>query len=310
MNPVDKSDNNKVFKNIPEDINAELLISYLPQDELKVVFEGTHNRNAYHDIVDLVRDYKDKPALLHLGRASLYDILPENMFHFVDRFDGLNEKKFEEAYSEQKKEQENARKFFSPIDLSLLQIRLLVREKIQECFGSDRLLILTIMDKERLNEIEKMQNRFVNKTIPFLPMCKTIRGNKALITLMLRKILMDEQIEIKIREESVEFFENPKDDNHAPRYPGVVGDSTLDSFYLGDSFVDDVLVYEVHYWSDEVCDQHFMEFVNDMEVFRQFVQDYFFAIGTVLRFDINTNADGLYLDDGTRHQYLNYNTNL
>ena len=128
---------------------------------------------------------------------------------------------------------------------------------------------------------------------------------------MLRKILVDEQIEFKIHEESVEFCEVfTKDAEQDPRYLGTVGNNSLDSFYLGNSYIDNVLTYDIHYWSDEVCDKRFLEFVNDMEVFRQFLQDYFFAVGTELRFDISTDADDLYLDDGTRHQYLNYNTNL
>lgn len=294
----------KVLKNVPEDINAELLFSCLPDGKLKVEFEGTHKRNAYHDIIDLVQEGKDNPITLHLGRASLYHNLPEAMFHpIIGRFDVQNDKEFEEKYQAQKNEIENAKKFFAPIDLLLLKIRLVVRGKIQECLKSEKLLV-DIIIKDRLSESEK-QNRFIQKTLPFLPMCKFVRGNKTLITLMLQNILEDENVEIKIRHESKEFQED------APRYPGVVGD-TLDAFYLGDSYVDDVLIYDVHYWSDEECAERFMEFVNDMEAFRVFLQDYFFAVGAELRFDISTDSDGFYLYDETkpRYQYLNYNTNL
>ena len=311
MRTISNTDDIKVLKNIPEDINAELLFSYLSKGELKVKFDGTHNRNAYHDIFDLEQKEKSKSILLYLKRAGFYDILPETMFHPIDRFYGLNDKQFEEEYAAQQKEQENTRKFFAPIDLLLLQIRLMIREKMQKLLDSDRLLLLSILDEDGLNEIEKLQNRFIQKTLPFLPMCKSIRGNKTLITLMLRKILVDEQIEFKIHEEPVEFLEEfTKDAELDPRCLGTVGNNSLDSFYLGNSYIDNVLTYDIHYWSDEVCDQRFMEFVNDMEVFRQFLQDYFFSVGTELRFDISTDADDLYLDDGTKHQYLNYNTNL
>lgn len=294
----------KVLKNIPDDINAELLFSCLPAGKLKVVFEGTHKRNAYHDIIGLEQDGKDNPIKLYLGRASLYHTLPETMFHpIIGRFDGANGKEFEEKYQAQENEKENAKKFFAPIDLLLFKIRLMVREKIQECLESDKLLV-DIIIKNRLSESEK-QNRFIQKTLPFLPMCKYIRGNKTLITLMLQKILEDEHVEIKSHWESKEFQED------AHRYPGAV-DDTLEAFYLGDSYVDNVLVYDIHYWSEEECNEHFMEFVKDMEVFRVFLQDYFFAVGAELRFDISTDSDGFYLHDETksRYQYLNYNTNL
>lgn len=291
-----------VLKNIPEDINAELLFSCLPKGQLKVEFEGTHNRNAYHDIIGLEQNGKGKPITLHLGRASLYHILPETIFHpIIGRFDGLNDKDFEKVYQEQKDEKKNAKEFFAPIDLLLLKIRLLVREKTQECLESDKLLV-DIIVADRLSDKEK-QNRFIQKALPFLPMCKLLRGNKTLITMMLRTILENEHIEIQSHKESKEFYED------ALRYPGTVGD-TLEAFYLSNSYVDDIMVYDIHYWSDEACDEHFMEFVKDMEVFRGFVQDYFLAIGAELHFDISTDSDGLYLDDGTKHQYLNYNTNL
>lgn len=298
------TDDCKVLKNVPDDINAELLFSCLPDSKLKVVFEGTHKRNAYHDIIGLEQDGKDKPITLHLGRASLYHILPETLFHpVIGRFDGLNDKQFEKELQAQKDEKGNANKFFAPIDLLLLKIRLMIREKVQECLESDKLLV-DIIIKDRLAESEK-QNRFIQKTLPFLPMCKSIRGNKTLITLMLQKIFEDEHVVIKIHQELRELHDD------APRYPGAV-DDTLEAFYLGDSYVDDVLVYDMHYWSDDECNERFMEFVKDMETFRVFLQDYFLAVGAELRFDISTDSDGFYLLDEakSRYQYLNYNTNL
>ena len=300
MHPENNNGDNWTLKNIPDDINAELLFSCLPEGKLKLEFEGSHKRNAYHDILRIEQNGKDKPITLQLGRNSLYHTLPEILFHPIDRF---NKSNFEEQYAAQKKEQENAKKFFAPIDLLLFNIRLSVREKIQEYLESDKLLV-DIITEDRLSDEEK-QNRFIIKTLPFLPMCKSIRGDKTLITMMLRKVLKDEQIEIKVCEEQVEYTETEKE----ARYPGLVGD-TLDAFYLGDSYVDDALVYNIHYWSDEECDEHFMEFVKEMDVFREFVQDYFLAIGAELHFDISTDSDGFYLDDGTKHQYLNYNTNL
>lgn len=297
-----------ILKNIPEDINAELLFSCLPEGQLRVEFEGTHKRNAYHDIIGLEQDGIDKPITLHLGRASLYNALPEMLFHLVDRFDELDEKKYEEELKAQNDEKEYAKKFFAPIDLLLFKLRLSVRGKIQEYLESDKLLVDIIINDE-LTEKEK-QNRFVQKALPFLPLCRYIRGDETLITLMLRKILEDKHIEInrhgyEDRKERRRFYDE------TPRYPGAVGDS-LNAFYLGDSYVDDVLVYDIHYWHDEECNDQFMGFLKEMEVFRKFLQDYFLAVGAELRFDISTDSDGLCLFDETqsRYQYLNYNTNL
>lgn len=289
------------IKRIPDDINAEILFSCFPEGKLKVQFDGTHHRNAYHDIKGLLaQDDVKKPLTLLLGRSSLYHILPEMMFHPFNRFTTENKEQFEEKYRTETKEKENALEFFAPVDLALFKIRLLVREKIQEYLESDKVLISLL--SEGLSEKEK-QNRFVQKTLPFLPACKYIRGDKTLMTLMLRKVLMDETIEIKVHQETMMFS-----DEH-PRYSGSVGDQ-LDSFYLGNSYAEDVSVYEVHYWNEEECNQHFPKFIDDMETYRQFIQDHFMAVEDVFRFDISTDADGFYLSDETTYSYLNYNTNL
>ena len=40
-------------KNIPDDINIELLLSLFPEGQCKVSFIGTHKRNTYNDFMGL-----------------------------------------------------------------------------------------------------------------------------------------------------------------------------------------------------------------------------------------------------------------
>ena len=107
-------------RNIPEDINIELLLSYLPEGSFKLAFRGLHKRNSYKDIVD-VEEKRDGTLLFGIGRNSLYNALPEFMFHSVDRFDNIpkseEKERFAEEYQRQEQEKENAYKFFAPIDL-------------------------------------------------------------------------------------------------------------------------------------------------------------------------------------------------
>ena len=65
---------------IPGDINAELLLDYFPEGVCKVALKGLHKRNTYKDVVALDTLAGEK-LLLTVGRNSIYNSLPEYMFH-------------------------------------------------------------------------------------------------------------------------------------------------------------------------------------------------------------------------------------
>lgn len=290
-------------KNIPSDINIELLLSYFKESSCKVSFSGHHKRNAYSDLMEL-EEKLDGSLLMSIGRTSLYNTLPELMFHPIDRFDYLpaqNEKeRFEEEYVIQEREKENAHKFFAPIDLMLLQLRLDVREKMEAYAKTDKIMIDILGDELTL---EQRQNRFVKQLLPFLPFCKTIRGNKTSLTLMLRKVFIEEGLGFKVNEENHRF----SDMN--PRYDESLG-ANLDALFVGNTFYEQATTYEILYWSKEECNEHFLSFINEVETLRLFVQDYFMAIDEILRFNISYDGDSVCLADETTFNYMNYNMNL
>ena len=84
--------------------------------------------------------------------------------------------------------------------------------------------------------------------------------------------------------------------------------------YLSDNInpkeFDAVVVYDVDYWSDDHCDAHFLQFLEDVEVFRSFIQDYFLAVGETLRFNISQDEAPMRVSDEIVYNYLNYNTNI
>lgn len=290
-------------KNIPDDINIELLLSCFPDGMCKVSFDGMHKRNSYNDFMGL-DDLTDNNLLLSVGRPSLYNALPELLFHPIDRFDNLSptddKDKFEEEYDAQEREKDQAHKFFAPFDLMLLRLRMMVRERLDVYAETDKIMIDILGDE--ITETQK-QNRFVKKVLPFLPLCKSIRGNKTYLTLMLRKIFLEEGLTIDIGEQKHSFT-----DAH-PQYNAQLG-SDFDDFYLGNTYDEQVTTYDIHYWSEDDCDEHFLQFIEELEVFRGFIQDYFIAVDGILRFDVNCYDDTLRLADETKYNYLNYNTNI
>lgn len=290
---------------IPSDLNVEQLLSYLPEGECKVVMRGMHKRNAYNDITD-IEENADGTMTVGIGRKSLYNALPEYMFHPIDRFDNLprleEKEKFAEQLEEQEREKENAYRFFLPLDLLLLRMRLEARASLLEYVESDK--VMTDMLADRLTE-EQRGNRFIRQALPFLPQCKRIRGDRTLMACLLRKVFLDEGMAIDVESEDGRFT-----DTH-PRYACQVG-GAVGSCFVGNEFTETVQTYHMHYWSDEACDSGFLAFVDEMEVFRQFLQDYFMSVEEAIRFDICKDEAPLRLSSGDviYNYYLNYNTNI
>ena len=291
-----------VSENIPQDINAEVFLGFFPQDTFCVKFCGLHKRNVYNDILEIEK--KQDKFLLHLGRNSLYNSLPEYLFHSIDRFDNIPERekkqKFSEEYAKQEREKEQAYKFFSPIDILLFQLRLEVRERMNKYVESNIVIQDILLDKLTT---EQRENRFIKRTIPYISSCKTIRGNRTLITLLLRKVLADEGIKINVKSKRTEFTDEK------PRYGNSEG-CEIGDVYIGNTYSESVLTYSISYWSDEDCNDEFLLFVNDLEIFRQFVQDYFISVDSVLVFDVSKDLSPLRISDTTQYKYLNYNTNI
>lgn len=289
-------------ENIPQDINAEVLFELFPKNSLNVKFCGTHKRNAYKDVLEI--EETQKKLLVSLGRNSLYNSLPEFLFHNIDRFNNIPERekkeRFAEEYSKQEHEKEQAYKFFYPIDTLLFYLRLQVREQLNKYAESNIVIQNIILD--RLST-EQKENRFIRKTIPYITNCKNIRGNRTLITLLLRKIFFDEGITINAKKQKKEFT----DCN--PRYAESEG-YEIGELFAGNIYSESVITYTVSYWSDDDCDSNFLSFVDELEVYRKFVQDYFLSVDSILEFDISKNSEPLRISDTTIYNYLNFNTNI
>ena len=287
---------------VPQDINAEVFWGFFPKDTFRVKFCGLHKRNAYNDILEIEKE--QVKFLLHLGRNSLYNSLPEYLFHSIDRFDNIPERekkqRFSEEYAKQEREKEQAYKFFSPIDTLLFQLRLEIRERLDKYVESNTVIQNILLDK--LTK-EQKENRFIKRTIPYILSCKTIRGNRTLITLLLRKVLADEGIKINVESKQTEFTDDE------PRYGNSEG-CKIGDVYVGNTYPESVITYSISYWSDEECNEKFHIVINDLEAFRQFVQDYFISVDSVLVFDVSKDSSPLRISDTTLYNYLNYNTNI
>ena len=289
--------------NLPADINVELLMPYYPTGKFKVELKGLHKRNTYNDIID-TEIVDDDIMHVTVGRNSIYNSLPEYIFHPIDRFDNIPAYQEKERYQEEiDKQEEEIRKaylFFAPIDVLLLRLRSRVREKLNP-LGSENLVMQQILGDNITSE--QRENRFIRQVIPFLPSCKYIRGNRTLITLMLRKVFMEEGLSMTPKRSTRQFTDEE------PRYENRL-DMTLGECYVGNTFSESVSYYDVYYWSDEECTDQFMKFIDEVDMLRLFIKDFFLSVEEDLVFDIHHDEPPLRLADEVFYNYLNFNTNI
>lgn len=290
---------------LPEDIRAEVINNYLGKVEKEISFVGSHKRNAYEDIASISQD--EGIIKIELSKQGLYDILPEALFHPIDRFDNIPANEYKERFAEeveqQKTEEINARKFFSRYDSFVFELSSLVSDLKEKEYGDNSILSEIICDS--LPKDYKT-NRFVNLAIEFTPQCKSIRGNVSKITLMLRKIMAEEGLTLDPQIKLKNYI-----DTH-PRYNCEIAkeDDAIADTYLGNTFYENTLLYDIHYWNDSFCNGSFLDFVNEIKVFEDFLNDYFMGIETSLHFNISAHTLPVRLSDEMCYNYLNYNTNI
>jgi len=299
------------------ELSLEELYSYIvagsrdvPGSVCRILFPGDHRRNVCRDINRFEkterRDEDGRVSFLYLiesGRRSLYDALPEYMFHDVDTFSGIPDRDRMDRFHNECDIIENktmdARKFLAPLDAVLFNIGLETKERIRKYASSD--IILQDIISGNLRE-ECTDNEFIGKLIPFLVYSKFIRGNKVLISMLLRKLLGEEGL--KVEHISKDMYRQ----DEAPRYDVSLEDS-LNSVFFGNGFCETGDVYKIHYWSDEECHGDFHRFLEKMEQFRSVVQDYFFSVEDTVEFEI-CSGDPMPALSETSCCFLNYNTNI
>lgn len=299
-----------MLKNIPIDINAEVLLDAFPDNTFKVKLQGLHKRNTYRDVLD-IEEHLNGTSVLYVARNSLYNSLPECMFHQVDRFDNKPDSgaqaRFEEEVARQQKEEDSAYRLFAPVDLMLFQLRRKMRKAmlpyVQENKVLQDILTDTLTEKQR-------QNRFIKRTIPFVVAAKNIRGDRTLITLMLRKVFMHEGLFLQPMDVDQHFVDE------APRYNESVGGEgddgcvRLGDVIVGNEYDENIHAYKLRYWDEDVCDRHFLDVVEEAEEYRQFVQDYFLSIEHLLIFDVVSEHRPMNLDETEDDTFLGFNTFL
>lgn len=291
--------------NLPLDLKAEALLSHYPQASRTVDLRGAHKRNAYKDIASISLEDNGNTHF-SIAKSGLYDILPECLFHPVDRFENLpaNEYKerFKEEYEQQQLEENNARNFFKPFDRFVIELSSIVAQ-LKNSLSDDSVIADMIGDNL---SVEYSSNRFVSRTRQFLPICRQVRGNRTFLTFLLRKVLFEEGLGLAVKHVKAVLT----DDTPQYNYRVETLNTDEEAVFLGNEFEEEVTVFTIPYWKEEECNARFLDFIGEMEVYERFINDYFVGIEQSVRFDITNVCAPVRLSDEFCYNYLDYNTNI
>lgn len=290
---------------LPIDIRAEALLNYFPKPQRSVVLCGPHKRSVYEDVLTISVD-QDNHFNLSFARYGMYDILPECLFHPIDRFNGISANEYKERLKEeieqQQAEEKSARDFFAKFDKFILELGSIVQQV--KDYYSDQKILADIMSDSLSKDL--LSNRFVRRMYRFLPLCKIIRGDKTFLTLMLRNTLYEEGLSL------IPTCSEKLMTDFRPRYNTRLEfmDSDDENYFLGNEYEEEITEFIIDYWNEDECTESFLQFVSEIRVFEEFVNDFFVGIEDAVRFRISADAHSVRLADDICFNFLDYNTNL
>ena len=289
---------------IPADLRAEALLNYLSKGNRSALLCGNHKRNAYEDIIGI--EEENQHLRISISKNGIYDILPECLFHPIDRFENLPANEYKERFKEEcdleQIEESNARTFFAPFDNFLIELQSLILQ-LKDSYSDNRAISSIIAD--RLPD-EIIKNRFIARTIEYLPHCSRIRGNRTLLTFMLRKVLSDEGLKLKPQPADQRIEDASPQYNYRLDMP----ENGSEDLFLGNVFDENIMRYSIQYWSEDDCDANFPIFVEELKTYRQFINDYFVGLESQVEFELYTTTLPVSLSDDLYFNFLDYNTNI
>ncbi|WP_452219802.1 hypothetical protein [Lacinutrix salivirga] len=174
-----------------QNLKAEIVVaelqknSSLTQDNLVVKNKSAFRRSHRRDILNL-GSIEDNTLFLNLSRNGLYDQLPEGLFHTKDKTNSKTS--YPELRKTYKKEEEEARHFFLPLENEFFNQKLNIEKKEQELLNNfinldDNFLI----DFWKIDQ--SIPKKYLLKLLKLLPYAYKIAGNIELMELCLKNIL-------------------------------------------------------------------------------------------------------------------------
>lgn len=300
--------------NIPKELDADVAMSVVVSHADTIAdknlsytyeFKGVSERTALGDDLNLTIKNKQNTASVikfSLKRDSLYHILPEYLFHPLDRYLGTDgdTEEFDKRYKEQEEQKNKALTYFKPFDQHFQQLRTIYQQWLNEnIFSGNQFFADFLTDSYEVN----LNNPYIKAVYPCIPWLRDFRGNDDMIKTALGYAFVgNATINKEYKEIDTPISEN---------VPSNIG-NTLGHLYCGATFKDKICVWRIFYQTKIETEQHLNLIRMQIKEFKEFFSSWFLSLEDELLIDFGDKLATPELSEtkNIKGVFLNYSTQL
>ena len=299
---------------IPKEVDADVATSIIipcidDNTEGKVTyaydFKGVSERTALGDVLttSIKNKQNSNPSVtFSLKRDSLYHILPEYLFHPLDRYLGADgdTEEFEKRYKEQEEQEKNALTYFRPFDRHFQELRTEYQKWLNDhIFNGNQFISDYLTSGYKFNR----SNPFIQAVYPCIPWLRDNRGNLDMIKVALGYAFMGKAtIQRKWKEENMPLSESV--------HSNIGG--LIDDLFLGSTHSCGSYNWHVIYQTKIENEDSLVNLKRLVKEFEDFFSDWFLSIEETLTIEFGdwTAKPELTIKNQENGIFLNYSTQL
>lgn len=251
--------------------NIEALTELQTSVNTGFVYCGTHERTAKGDemTISVSSSSRSNAVTYRLKRDSLYHILPEYLFHPLDRYANCDGDKdaFLEERTAQKEIERDALEYFHPFDTILTHLRVRFQDYLNSyILDNEHFIIDFITENESINK----NNTYIKSILPHILLLRANRGSKALIKLIIETAFGSGLVDFSCRNVEIPV-EIDSTSSH------ITLDGEIDDLFCGETIMDWIEVFEIKYQLELNTQEVIEHTSNDIDDFIKFVNKWFLS---------------------------------
>lgn len=303
---------------LPADIDSDLGIavvdsniqSVISESEIPIkelyLFNGVHDRTAKGDnlLISASTSTKRHQLKYSLKRDSLYHILPEYLFHPLDRYadtDGDKEE-FVKRRKAQKEIEADALEYFYPFDKEFQILRRSFQQKLNNEILNNRLFIVDFITEGY--KIDK-NNPFIKGAYPCIIWLRNNRGVKKLLEVAIKYAFRD----------SLNSYNMVLDEQSSEIDSGtchITLDGEIDELFCGLQYFYTEETINVKYQTEIVSESQIQKLKSEIYTFEEFFKEWFLTQNQTISVEFGDYNKHPIMNVGTSNDdlFLGYNTQL
>lgn len=303
---------------LPPDIDSDLSItvvdsnikSLISDSEIpfkkSFVFNGVHERTAKGDnlLVSASTSSKRHQLKYSLKRDSLYHILPEYLFHPLDRYadtDGDKEE-FVKRRKAQKEIESDALEYFYPFDKSFQLLRTSFQDKLNNDILNNKLFIVDFITE---NYHVNKNNLFIKGAYPCIIWLRNNRGVKKLLERAIKYAFCDSL-------NSYNLVSHEQSSQIDADFCHISLDGEIDDLFCGPRYyyLEESIIVE--YQTEIISEAQIQQLTVEIREFEEFFNAWFLTQNQTIKVEFGDYNKQPIMNVGKSNDdlFLGYNTQL